>query len=1023
MIKLPNILVVDDTPENLHLIEAYINKLEVNLITAASGKEALTKSSNVELALAILDVRMPVMNGYQLATKLNEERTVDKVPIIFLTASNFNELDLFKGYGAGAVDYMFKPINSEILVSKINVFLDIFRQKQKIISDAAIIEKSADDLIDVIRALKKSEEKYRSVTQTANDAIVTSNHKGLITGWNWGAEKTFGYTEAEIMGKELTLLMPKQYAQIHTQNIERAGAIRDRLVVNKTIELVGLHKRGHEFPVELSLSEWETESGLFFTGIIRDISSRQKAEKELQESKSSLEEAQRIAHIGSWQWDMATNTVKWSDEMYRIFDMAPESFNGNPNAIINKLHPDDVELFTVSMSHNLEDGSSPTLEYRVIHKDGSIHDVIAEGKVVYDETGKQTRIVGTVQDITSRKLVEKKLTESELHYISLFENMIDGFAYCQMLWNDNMPTDYILLKVNKCFETLTGLTDVVGKKASEIMPGIAESNHELIAICGKVASTGIPETFEVYIHALKMWFSVAAYCPEKGYFVAIFEVITARKSAEEALLRSEEMFKSVVNNSNDLTTLTDADGKIIFVSPQCENVLGYTPDKFIGIKLPDIIHPDDKARCNKAWNDVLQNKKAFNEFEYRVVDAQGELRWLSHNAKMVMVNNDILGIQNTIRNITRRKLAEQALKTNEEKYRTLLNSSPDGIVLIDLKGIITEVSEIGLELFGFATRDELFGHDFFSFVPSDEISIARGIVDKTLSEGLVQNTQLKIRRKNASLFFSEISSTLIQDEDGMPLSFMMIIRDITQRMKMEAKQFHADRMANLGEMASGIAHEINQPLNIISLIMDNILFEADKDKNMEKDYLKRKIDKIFENITRIKNIIDHVRAFSHSNDDYVYSEFPINTSINNAVAMVTEQFKHLAIDIKLQLQENLTPILGNTIRFEQVMINLISNAKDALLEKKDKGQSAFDMFILIKTYTENQYVVAEVTDNGTGISKEDIDHIMLPFYTTKDSGKGTGLGLSISYQIIKDLKGSIEIANNEFSGTTFKIIL
>ena len=131
MIKLPNILVVDDTPENLHLIEAYINKLEVNLITAASGKEALTKSSNVELALAILDVRMPVMNGYQLATKLNEERTVDKVPIIFLTASNFNELDLFKGYGAGAVDYMFKPINSEILVSKINVFLDIFRQKQK----------------------------------------------------------------------------------------------------------------------------------------------------------------------------------------------------------------------------------------------------------------------------------------------------------------------------------------------------------------------------------------------------------------------------------------------------------------------------------------------------------------------------------------------------------------------------------------------------------------------------------------------------------------------------------------------------------------------------------------------------------------------------------------------------------------------------------------------------------------------------------------------------------------------------
>lgn len=709
--------------------------------------------------------------------------------------------------------------------------------------------------------------------------------------------------------------------------------------------------------------------------------------------------------------------------MYHIFDMAPETYDGNPNTILHVLHPDDVEKFTRSMGHNLEDGSSPTLEYRVIHKDGSIHYVIAEGRVAFDETRKPVRSVGTVQDITTRKLAEKKLLESELHYTSLFENMVDGFAYCKMLWADNIPTDYIFIKVNKSFETITGLTDVVGKKASEIMPGIAESNPEKIAVCGRIASTGIPETFEVYIHALKMWFSVAAYCPEAGYFVAIFENITFRKFTEEALLKSEEMFKSVVNNSNDLTTLTDADGKITFVSPQCENVLGYPPDKFIGITLPDIIHPDDRARCQKAWDDVYQNKIGIHEFEYRVVDAQGELRWVSHNAKMVLAGDKVVGMQNTIRNITRRKLAVQALKTNEEKYRTLLNSSPDGIVLIDLEGIITEVSEIGLELLGFATRDELFGHDFFSFVPSDEITIAKEIIEKTLSEGLVQNTQLKIRRKNATLFFSEISSTLIQDEDGMPLSFMMIIRDITQRMKVEAKQYHADRMANLGEMASGIAHEINQPLNIISLIMDNVLFEADKDKNMEKDYLKRKIDKIFENITRIKNIIDHVRAFSHSNDDYVFSEFAINASIKNAVAMVTEQFKHLAIDLKLQLQENLPPILGNTIRFEQVMINLMSNAKDALLEKKEKGQSAFDMFILIKTYTENQYIVAEVTDNGTGISKEDIDHIMLPFYTTKDSGKGTGLGLSISYQIIKDLKGTIEIENNEFAGTTFKISL
>jgi C4-dicarboxylate-specific signal transduction histidine kinase len=141
------------------------------------------------------------------------------------------------------------------------------------------------------------------------------------------------------------------------------------------------------------------------------------------------------------------------------------------------------------------------------------------------------------------------------------------------------------------------------------------------------------------------------------------------------------------------------------------------------------------------------------------------------------------------------------------------------------------------------------------------------------------------------------------------------------------------------------------------------------------------------------------------------------------VAMVSEQFNHLAIYINLQLLENLPPILGNTIKFEQVIINLLSNAKDALLEKKEIEKAEFAMFILIKTYFEKQHVVIEVTDNGTGISKEDIDHIMLPFYTTKDSGKGTGLGLSISYQIIKDMDGIIEILDNEFLGTTFRISL
>jgi len=151
--------------------------------------------------------------------------------------------------------------------------------------------------------------------------------------------------------------------------------------------------------------------------------------------------------------------------------------------------------------------------------------------------------------------------------------------------------------------------------------------------------------------------------------------------------------------------------------------------------------------------------------------------------------------------------------------------------------------------------------------------------------------------------------------------------------------------------------------------------------------------------------------------------FDINMSINNAVMMISEQFKHLGISLDLQLEENTPLIIGNSIKFEQVILNLLSNSKDAIIEKKSKQPADFDMFVGIRSFLKDQRLIIEIADNGTGITEEDIEHIMLPFYTTKDTGKGTGLGLSISYQIIKEMNGTIEIKSNKFEGTTFKIVL
>lgn len=374
-------------------------------------------------------------------------------------------------------------------------------------------------------------------------------------------------------------------------------------------------------------------------------------------------------------------------------------------------------------------------------------------------------------------------------------------------------------------------------------------------------------------------------------------------------------------------------------------------------------------------------------------------------------------------NITERKMAEQALKTSEEKYRTTLNASPDGILFIDLKGIITDISEIGLELFGAYIRDDLVGKHFFRFLPPEEKNTIREISKKTMNEGIALNIEVKTRKRNNSIFLNETSTTLIQGPNGIPLSFMVVIRDISQRKKIEAARIHADRMANLGEMASGIAHEINQPLNVISLIMDKILFVSANAETIDIGFFKNKSDKIFQNITRIRNIIDHIRAFSRSHYDYILTAFDINLSIENAITMISEQYIYLAINLDIQLEEQIPQISGNTYKFEQVILNLLANAKEAVIEKKGKQKEYFDMVVGIRSYQENQFIIVEVTDNGIGIGNNDINNIILPFYTTKDEGKGTGLGLPICYQIITEMGGTLEITSNIFHGTKIKITI
>jgi PAS domain S-box-containing protein len=403
-----------------------------------------------------------------------------------------------------------------------------------------------------------------------------------------------------------------------------------------------------------------------------------------------------------------------------------------------------------------------------------------------------------------------------------------------------------------------------------------------------------------------------------------------------------------------------------------------------------------------------------------------ELKLKSNNKKTIYVSIEgaIIDEKQTcllsMTDITERKVTQIALKESEELYHSLLRTSPDGIIVTDLNGRITEASDISIHLLGIEDRKKIEGLHFIQFVPKSSLRALIKIIQTTIREGMVQNVEIKLKRIDNTEFISEISSSQIRGNNGEVNAFMSVIRDISERKLFEKQIRHSERMTGIGELATGMAHEINQPLNTISLIVDNIIYSIEN-QTITESYLKTKINKVFDNITRIKKIIDHVRTFSRDQDDFVQADFEINASIQNSISMISEQFSHKEIDLSFHPDKSIPILTGNGYRFEQVILNMLINAKDAIEEKKKRNGGKFKKKIEISTTLKDKLIIVEIKDNGTGIAPEDIDKVLLPFFTTKAPGKGTGLGLSISYGIIKELGGEIGIQSDQKSGTTISI--
>ena len=360
-------------------------------------------------------------------------------------------------------------------------------------------------------------------------------------------------------------------------------------------------------------------------------------------------------------------------------------------------------------------------------------------------------------------------------------------------------------------------------------------------------------------------------------------------------------------------------------------------------------------------------------------------------------------------------LQDQYIKS-EEKYRTLFNSDPHPIFILESKTFrILDMNQRAQDCYVYA-REELLEKDFLQLGDKGDEDLAEGLKNLSKDKSLLF-TKKRHYRKGGKPFYVNINMSYAKY--GEIDVIIAATTDITEVVEKETQLVQAGKMTTLGVMAAGMAHEINQPLNVIQVCADFFLKMLNRGQPVEEEDLRMMANDIVANVERASGVIKHVRDFARQSEP-VRSRVKINDPINDVFKVLGHQLKVHEVEVELDLDPDIPEVLAEHNRLEQVFINLVSNAIDAMDEKAAQPDHADkEKRLTIRSFAENGLVIVKVIDTGTGMTEEIKNKIFEPFYTTKKVGKGTGLGVSISYGIVKDYNGSIEIESEVGKGTTF----
>jgi PAS domain S-box-containing protein len=879
------------------------------------------------------------------------------------------------------------------------------------------------------------------------------SHSGTF-GWRvrtgeliWSEEtyRILGFT------RETNPTLDLVFDRIHPEDRHRLQLLRDRatqtgmdldvehriLMPDRTIKYV--HVVAH--------AGKDTSGNLEYVGVVSDITERKRTNEELQslsrdlqQSNARLEEAQRVAHVGHWEWDLETDVVVWSDETYRIFGLSPQERPMDLATVRAMVHSEDRDSLYAGVDEDLIAGVHPDAEFRIVRPNGEVRTVLSltsrrwsatPGDTKRDSAGRPYKLFGTVQDITDRKRAEEErralsrdLEESkawleEAQRVAHLGYWVWDLETNHLIWSDEtyrifgLTPQEELIDLDKVREMIhPDDREAVFRTAEEaIRSGTrADCEHRLLRPSGEMR----------IVHSLGDLKKDSSGRPYQMFGTT--QDVTDRKRAEEALQQTQIYLREGQRLAHMGSWAFNDSG--LYWSDELYQIFGL--DSGNGVPTVEqylaVIHPQDRASMAETIKTMFQEHCGCDVTK-RIVRPDGQVRYVRCVASPVIEQEVFKGFLGTAMDVTEQELLTQELRREQAYLAEAQSLTQTGSWACNLvTQQIFHSSDENARLYGFdPSRGAIpFERYYNSIHPEDEPAL-RAELESAIRTGADYDVEFRIRRPDGDIRF--LRGIGHHNSSGEPGEYIGITMDIAERKRaekereklrqLEADLLHINRVNMLGELAAALAHEIKQPI-AASITSAGALLRWLAHDPPDLERARAAATRIEQDGNRAADVINRLRSFYKKGPPSEREMVNVQKIIQEMTVLLRDEAIRNSVTIHSGFDAEAPSVLADRVQLQQVFMNVMLNAVEAM---KDTGG---ELTIKLGLNPEGQLLIS-ISDTGVGLPAENTERIFDAFHTTKP--QGTGMGLAITRSIIESHGGRIWATTNHGPGATFHFTL